>query len=106
MARLPTRQAEMFGLANKMMLGVTASLAVVPIPPAQNDGGKREMTTRDVLLKEIQQVPEPLLHEILDFIRFVQVRGAGGRFETAVVSEPSLSKDWLRPEEDAAWHDL
>ncbi len=64
------------------------------------------MTTRDVLLKEIQQVPEPLLQEVLDFIRFVQVRVVGGRFETAVASEPSLSKDWLKPEEDAAWQDL
>ncbi len=64
------------------------------------------MTTRDVLLKEIQQVPEPLLQEVLDFIRFVQVRVAGDRFETAVASEPSLSRDWLKPEEDAAWQDL
>ena len=64
------------------------------------------MTTRDVLLKEIQQVPEPLLQEVLDFIRFVQVRVVGGRFETAIASEPSLSKDWLKPEEDAAWQDL
>ncbi len=64
------------------------------------------MTTRDVLLKEIQQVPEPLLQEVLDFIRFVQVRGTGDRFEPAVVSERSLSKDWLKPEEDAAWQDL
>lgn len=64
------------------------------------------MTTRDVLLKEIQQVPEPLLQEVLDFIRFVQARRAGDRFETAVVSEPSLSRDWLKPEEDAAWQDL
>lgn len=69
------------------------------------------MTTRDVLLKEIQQVLEPLLREILDFIGFVQVRGAGARVETAVVSEPSLSKDWLRPDERSvecvhggAWH--
>ena len=64
------------------------------------------MTTRDVLLKEIQQVPEPLLQEVLDFIRFVQVRVVGGCFETAVASEPSLSKDWLKPEEDGAWQDL
>ena len=64
------------------------------------------MTTRDVLLKEIQQVPEPLLQEVLDFIRFVQVRVVGGRFETAIASEPSLSMDWLKPEEDAAWQDL
>ncbi len=64
------------------------------------------MTIRDALLKEIQQVPEPLLQEVLDFIRFVQVRGGSDGFETAVASEPSLSRDWLKPEEDAAWEDL
>ena len=64
------------------------------------------MTTREVLMKEIQQVPEPLLQEVLDFIRFVQARGAGNRLETALASEPVLAKDWLRPEEDAAWGDL
>ena len=64
------------------------------------------MTTRENLLREIQQVPEPLLEEVLDFIRFLQVRGGSDRFETAVASEPSLSRDWLKPEEDAAWEDL
>jgi hypothetical protein len=64
------------------------------------------MTAREALFREIQQVPEPLLQEVLDFIRFVQVRGAGDGFETAIASEPSLSRDWLKPEEDAAWEDL
>lgn len=63
------------------------------------------MTPRDVLLKEIQQVLEPLLQEVLEFIRFVQTRCAGGRFETAA-SEPSLSKDWPKPEEEDAWKGL
>lgn len=26
--------------------------------------------------------------------------------ETALLSESALAKDWLRPEEDAAWQDL
>ena len=64
------------------------------------------MTTRDVLLKEIQQVPEPLLQEGLDFIRFVQGKVVGSRFETAVASEPSLGKGWLKPQEDGARQDL
>ena len=64
------------------------------------------MTTREALVKEIQQVPEPLLQEVLDFIRFVQARIAREGFETAIASEPLLAKDWLRPEEDAAWQDL
>ncbi|MFQ5494887.1 MAG: DUF2281 domain-containing protein [Phycisphaerae bacterium] len=57
-------------------------------------------------MKGIEHVPEPLLQEVLDFIRFVQSRVSSGRFETAVASEPSLRKDWLKPEEDAAWQGL
>jgi hypothetical protein len=29
-----------------------------------------------------------------------------GMFDTAIASESSLKKDWLKPEEDEAWKDL
>lgn len=64
------------------------------------------MTTHDMLLKEIEQVPEPLLREIVDFVRFLKSKAVRERFESALASEPSLARDWLRPEEDAAWQDL
>lgn len=64
------------------------------------------MTTQEALLNEIQRVPEPMLREILDFIRFLKSKVARERFETALASEPSLARDWLRPEEDEAWRDL
>jgi hypothetical protein len=64
------------------------------------------MTTRDLLMHEMQQVPEALLGEILDFVRFVKAQRTQERLETAMVSEAVLAKDWLRPEEDAAWQDL
>jgi len=46
------------------------------------------MTTRELLLNELEETPEPLLGE------------------TAQVSEPVLGRDWLRLEEDEAWQDL
>ena len=62
--------------------------------------GENAMTTRQALLKEIEQVPEPLLPQVLDFIRFVRSRALDARFDTAVASDSALRMDWLRPEED------
>lgn len=32
------------------------------------------MNTKDVLLQEIEQVPEPILDEVLDFLRFLKAK--------------------------------
>ena len=64
------------------------------------------MTTRELILNEIKKIPEPLLEEVLDFIRFLETKVLEQKMETAVASESSLKKDWLRPEEDEAWRNL
>jgi hypothetical protein len=64
------------------------------------------MTTRESLLHEIENAPEPLLDEVLDFVHFLRAKLAGEGRQTARASETSLGKDWLKPEEDAAWRDL
>lgn len=64
------------------------------------------MTNRDILKRELEQVPEPLLDELLDFVRFLKAKCAREGRETALASEAVLAQDWLRPEEDAAWRDL
>jgi len=64
------------------------------------------MTTKELLLDEIDQTPERLLGEILDFVQFLKNRASGSAFETARASEPALARDWLRPEEDEAWRSL
>ena len=64
------------------------------------------MAVKEVILKEIERVPEHYLAEILDFIRFLETKSVEERMETAIASETSLKKDWLRPEEDEAWRDL
>jgi len=63
------------------------------------------MITKELILNEIEKIPEPLLKEVLDFIRFLKTKSVEG-VETAIASESSLRKDWLRPEEDEAWTDL
>jgi len=62
--------------------------------------------TRELLLDELRDCPEPVLLEVRDFVRFFKTKLAQERFETALLSESSLQKDWLRQEEDDAWRDL
>ncbi len=64
------------------------------------------MSTKEMLLNEIEEVPEPLLAEVLDFVCFLKAKISREKLATAIGSESSLSKDWLKPEEDEAWHDL
>lgn len=64
------------------------------------------MTKKDLLLSEIEQVPEPLLDEVLDFVHYLKTKIIKERMDTAIISESSLKEDWLKPEEDEAWQDL
>ena len=64
------------------------------------------MTKKQILIKEIEKVPEPLIDEVLDFVNFLKNKIAKDRIETSLASEAVLKKDWLKPEEDEAWQDL
>jgi hypothetical protein len=64
------------------------------------------MNTKDLLLREIEQVPEFLLTEVLDFRQFLKIKHLEQNTQISILSESSLAKDWLKPEEDEAWQDL
>jgi len=64
------------------------------------------MDKKEFLLSEIEQIPEPFLDELLDFVQFLKTKTIKERLATAIASESSLKKDWLRPEEDEAWRGL
>ncbi len=64
------------------------------------------MNTKDLLLREIEQVPEFLLTEVLDFLQFLKIKHLEQNTQISILSESSLAKDWLKPEEDEAWQDL
>lgn len=66
----------------------------------------RIMSKKDLLLSEIEDVPEPFLDEVLDFVHFLKAKTAKERVELMITSESSLKKDWLRPEEEEAWQNL
>ncbi|NJD51268.1 MAG: DUF2281 domain-containing protein [Candidatus Methanoperedens sp.] len=64
------------------------------------------MAKKELILHEMEHIPEPLLDEVLDFIHFLKTKTVKEKLETAIASESSLKKDWLREEEDKAWQDL
>ena len=64
------------------------------------------MSAKDLIIQEMDQVPEPMLKEVLDFLRFFKAKQLQERLEIPILSESSLEKDWLRPEEDEAWQHL
>ena len=64
------------------------------------------MSKKELLLNEIEHVPEIFLEDILNFIDSLKTRIVKERMESLITSESSLKKDWLKPEEDKAWQDL
>ena len=64
------------------------------------------MNAKESLLTEIEQIPESLFPEILKFVQYLKYKHQQEQLETTLLSESALAKDWLTPEEDAAWQDL
>lgn len=64
------------------------------------------MNIKERLINEIDQVPEPLLVEVIDFVAFLKTKGHQEKWGVALTSESSLRKDWLKPEEEEAWQNL
>lgn len=64
------------------------------------------MQDKEAVIREIQDLPESLIHEVLDFVRFLKSKVGHEISESAILSETALAKDWMRPEEDEAWQDL
>ena len=63
------------------------------------------MTTKELITKEVENLPEALQREVYDFARFLRERSEEG-FNGLHLSESALSKEWDTPEEDAAWANL
>ena len=64
------------------------------------------MNTREELISEIEKTTEPFLSEVLDFVHFLKAKAGREKLDSAVMSESSLAKDWLKQEEDEAWQSL
>ena len=64
------------------------------------------MSTQELIIKEVENLPEPLQREVYDFARFLREKADGESFDGLLLSESALRKDWETPEEDAAWANL
>ncbi len=72
----------------------------------QSNVSEVKMQDKETVIREIDELPEPMLQQVLDFVRFLKSKSTPGISETAFLSESALRKDWLKPEEDEAWRDL
>ncbi len=62
---------------------------------------------RQIVKREIDNLPENCLEEVFDFIRFLKEKSRlASSAELLNASESSLMKDWLKKEEDEAWKHL
>ncbi|MFN0278953.1 MAG: DUF2281 domain-containing protein [Pyrinomonadaceae bacterium] len=64
------------------------------------------MSTQELIVGEINKLPERLQLEVYDFARFLRAKTADDTFEGLLLSESALEKEWDTPEEDAAWSNL
>ena len=51
------------------------------------------MSTRQLIERELEALPEPLQQEVYDFARFLRRRAEEERFDGLLLSESALSKD-------------
>ncbi len=64
------------------------------------------MDTKELLIQEIENSPDFILQEVWDFLQFLNAKYQQETLEISLMSESSLEKDWLQPEEDEAWQNL
>ena len=64
------------------------------------------MLPKEKLHKEINSLPDKYASEILDFVNYLKGKHSIENMEVTLLSESSLRKDWLSPEEDEVWQDL
>ncbi|WP_341738034.1 hypothetical protein [Microcoleus sp. CAWBG640] len=64
------------------------------------------MNAKELLLKEVENIPEFILEEVWTFLQFLKLKYNKDKLEASLLSESSLEKDWLKLEEDEAWQNL
>ena len=64
------------------------------------------MTKKETLINELENLPEPAIDEVLEFVQFLKFRKKIKPTETMLLSENSLKREWLSDDEDEAWTNL
>ena len=63
------------------------------------------MDDKLALIQEIESLPPHIVNEVIIFIGYLKMRTKQAE-DITLASEHVLAKDWLLPEEDAAWAGL
>jgi hypothetical protein len=63
------------------------------------------MSRRELIARELDRLPEQDLDRLLAFVGSLKEAHADAAM-LALAAESALAKDWLTPEEDAAWANL
>lgn len=63
------------------------------------------MSKKELIVRELNRVTEQDLDKLLAFLHSLRDAHAE-KAVPALAAESSLAKDWLTPEEDAAWANL
>jgi hypothetical protein len=63
------------------------------------------MSKRELIVQELDHVAEQDLDKLIEFLQTLRDMRPQAAIRTPA-AESSLAKDWLTPEEDAAWANL
>jgi hypothetical protein len=63
---------------------------------------------KEKIQKILQQLPDNYLDEVIEYLRFLEFKNKNKITDKSsmLLSEKSLAKDWLTPEEDEPWKDI
>jgi hypothetical protein len=62
------------------------------------------MSTRELIEKELDHLPQRELDQLLTYLN--ELKAHADSASLLLAAESSLRKDWLSPDEDAAWASL
>ncbi len=65
---------------------------------------------KKMIQEYLEQLPDKYLNEILEYLHFLEFKNRNGNgnadVSSMLLSQNSLAKEWLSPEEDEAWAHL
>jgi hypothetical protein len=64
------------------------------------------MSTKERLIQVLQDTPDSLSEEVLEFVQYLRWKHQPEARESALLSQSALAQDWLTELEDRAWQDL
>jgi hypothetical protein len=74
--------------------------------PVRDSAINTGMSTQELIIKEVEKLPESLQQEVYNFARSLRERSTDESFNGLLLSDSALRKDWDTPEEDDAWANL